>query len=143
MDKFSLGEKFRLELRWEKASYDKEGICDLTAAYFSGPVLMQAQKLNSNDHILLDFFSQYFVVVSNVYVAKLSWGETEYNNNGTISLKDAKITHDTELNKAPKLRDSDYLIIDTKGHEVEEHPFNPVYRTYVVNNDTQLYNFGG
>lgn len=142
MDKFSLGEKFRLELHWEKVVYEKDGVCFLKGAYFSGPVLKQAQKLNNNDHILLDFFQQYFVVVNNVYVAKLSWGEVEYNNN-VVVLKEAKILHDTELNKAPKLNDNDYLVIDTKGHEVEEHPFNPVYKTYVVNNDTQLYRFGG
>ena len=91
---------------------------------------------------MLDFFKQYVVLVENVYVAKLSWGEVIYNGNKTISLKRAKITHDTELNKMPKLKDTDFLIIDTSNHEVEVHQFNPVYRTYVVNNDTQLYEFG-
>ena len=143
MQKFDLTDRFKLELRWKKATYNKDGVCKLTGAKFTGPALADALKLENNDHILLDFFKQYIVLVENVYVAKFSWGEVSYEKDGSISLKNAKITHDTELNKVPKLNDTDYLIIDTSNHEVETHPFNPVYRTYVVNEDTALYKFGG
>lgn len=142
MEKFSLSERYRLELHWSKVFYDTEGICKLSNAKFSGPALNEALKLNDNDFILLDFFKQYFLVVSGVYVAKLSWGMVTYNSDGTISLGDAMITHDTQLNKAPKLLDTDYLVIDTSDHEVEKHAFSTVYRTYVVNVDTNLYKFG-
>lgn len=126
----------------EKGFYENEGVCKLTEATFSGPALAEALKLNDNDHILLDFFEQYIVLVENVYVAKFSWGEVTYVKDGVILLSNTFITHSTELNKVPKLKDSDYLIIDTSNHEVATHPFNLVYRTYVVNEDATLYKFG-
>jgi len=140
---FSLSERHRLELRWEQCVYDNPGKCKLVNAYFTGPALSDAEKINDNDFIMLDFFKQYVVVVSNVYVAKLSWGSVSYKNNGNIYLGNTFISHDTELNKAPKLNNSDYLIIDTTGHETAQHTFNLVYKTYVVNETTQLYNFRG
>lgn len=143
MQKFDLTDRFKLELRWKSAIYEQEGRCKLVGAYFTGPALADALKLEDNDHIMLDFFKQYLILVQNVYVAKFSWGAVEYSKNGTIKLNDAFITHDTELNKVPKLKDTDYLVIDTSNHEVETHPFNLVYRTYVVNEDTALYKFGG
>lgn len=142
MEKFSLAERFRLELRWDKAVYDQDGICRLTGAKFTGPALSEAMQLNDNDHIMLDFFKQYYVIVDAVYVAKFSWGQVKYNKDNTISLEDTFITHDTELNKVPTFKSSDYLVVDTSDHEVESHPFNPVYRTYVVNETTSLYRFG-
>jgi len=142
MKKFSLAERFRLELCWDNATYEKDGVCRLSDAKFRGPALSEAIQLNDNDHMLLDFFKQYYVLVKAVYVAKFSWGQVKYNTDGTISLEDALITHDTELNKVPTFKSSDYLVIDTSDHEIESHPFNPVYRTYVVNETTSLYRFG-
>jgi hypothetical protein len=142
MDKFILSERFRLELKWKQAIYNIDGLCEFKDAYFCGPALLDALQLNNNDHILLDFYTQYIVVVENVYVAKFSWGEVVYNGDGTILLKDAIMSHDTELNKVPKLKNNDYLVIDTQNHEVEKHSFNFVYKTYVVNETTSLYKFG-
>ena len=141
MDKFLLSERYKLEVHWRKALYSSPGKCLLSDAYFSGPVLSDAVRLNDNDHIMLDFFSQYFVIVENVYVAKLSWGEVIYNKNGTITLKNAMISHDTELNRVPKLEDKDYLVIDTKDHEEAVHAQNLLYKTYVVSPDNEMYNF--
>lgn len=141
MDKFFLSERFRLELKWKSAIYNADGICNLKGAYFCGPALSDAERINSNDYILIDFYRQYMIIVDNVYVAKFSWGEVVYNNDGTISLNDAVISHDTELNKVPKLKDNDYLVIDTENHEDEKHAYNLVYRTYVVNETTSLYKF--
>lgn len=143
MQEFILSDRFRLELHWKSTTYERDGVCKLTDVYFSGPALIEADKINDNDSIMLDFFQQYFILVENTYVAKFSWREVVYNKNGTITLKNACITHDTQLNKVPKLLDADYLIIDTMNHETETHRFNPLYKTYVVNTDTQLYKFGG
>jgi len=142
-NQFSLSEKYRLELRWEQTVYSTPGICQLINAYFTGPALSDAQRVNDNDFIMLDFFKQYMIMVSNVYVAKLSWSTVTYKNNGVIYLNNAIISHDTELNNVPRLNNNDYLIIDTSNHEVAQHAFNLVYRTYVVNETTQLYNFRG
>ena len=143
MIKFSLSDRYRLELHWTKAVYEKPGRCRLVGAMFAGPALAEADRLENNDNIMLDFFSQYMVLVDAVYVAKFSWGQVTYSKDGTIKLKNAYITHETELNRVPKLKNSDFLIIDTSNHEAAVHQFNPVYRTYVVNADTSLYKFGG
>lgn len=136
-----LGEKYRLELHWEKANYDREGLCKLPGAYFSGPALQMAAKINSNDSINLDFYKQYLILVDNVYVAKLSWKEVVYNKNNTVTLKEAIISHDTELNRVPKLKDSDYIVIDTEKHEEETHNFYMSYDCFVIKEDGSLYNF--
>ena len=143
MQEFIFSDRFRLELHWKSTTYERDGICKLTGACFSGPALIEADKINDNDSIMLDFFQQYIVLVESVYVAKFSWGQVIYNKDDTITLKDAFITHNTELNKVPKLLDTDYLIIDTGNHETETNRFNPLYKTYVINTDTQLYKFGG
>ena len=142
MERFSLAERYRLELHWSEALYEKPGLCRFKDAKFMGPALKEALKLNDNDHILLDFFKQYFLIVGGVYVAKFSWKKVEYNGDGSIGLGDAIMEHETELNKVPTLKTDDYLVIDTSNHEVASHPYNPVYKTYVVNEDTSLYRFG-
>lgn len=143
MDSFSLSERYRLELRWSSVKYETEGVCNLNDAYFKGPALSNAVKLNDEDHIMLDFFSQYFVLVSSVYVAKLYWNGVIYNEDSTISLISSSISHNTELNKVPKLGDTDYIIIDTSDHEASTHPFHTVYKTFVVNENSYLYDFRG
>lgn len=142
MNEFILSDRYRLELHWKKTNYNKDGVCTLSGAYFTGPALAEAQRLNDKDFILLDFFQQYLALVRSVYVAKFSWSGIEYNNDKSISLKRTKIEHASELNRVPKLKDTDYLVIDTSDHVVERHVNNLVYKTYVVNNDKSLYKFG-
>lgn len=141
MEKFNLSDRYRLELHWDKVLYEKEGVCKVVGANFSGPALNEATRINDNDFLKLDFFEQYLVLVDHVYVAEFSWGEVEYIND-KVYLKSTFITHDTELNKVPKFKDSDYLIIDTSNHTTELHAYNLVYKTYVVNQNTNLYRFG-
>jgi hypothetical protein len=140
MGSFLLSEKYKLEIHWEKTNYENDGICNLENAYFSGPVLSIAEKIKPNDNINLDFYKQYIVLTKNVYVANLSWGDV-INGDNKVVLKTAKITHDTELNRVPKLKNTDYLVVDTSGHENEGHAYNFVYPTYVINIDSNLYDF--
>jgi len=141
MEKFNLSDRYRLELHWEKTFYEQPGICKLEAVLFKGPALIEAVKLNDSDYIMIDFFSQYIHLVKSVYIAKLSWSGINYNSDGSISLKNVLIEHDSELNRVPKLNNDDYLVIDTRGHEIENHHLNLVYKTYVVNKYTNLYQF--
>lgn len=141
MGKFNLFDRYRLELHWGSVTYEKDGVCSLRNVYFFGPALKEAQVINENDHIMLDFFKQYIILVKNIYVAKLSWKQVEYKNDKVL-LKEVFITHSSELNRVPKLKSNDYLVIDTNGHDTKEHQFNLVYKTYVVNEDTELYKFG-
>ena len=137
---FLIGEMYRLDLSWKKVTY-KDGVCNLIGAKFSGPALGFAERINDNDSLFLDFYKQYYVQVSGVYIGKLSWGVVGYNNDGTITLNNCTITHDTEVNKVPQLNNKDRLVIDTRGHDREVHAFNLTYLTYVINADGQLYNF--
>lgn len=139
---FLISEMYRLELHWEKARYIVDGTCELIGARFSGPALSNAEQIAGNNNINLDFYRQYYSIVSNVYIAVLSWGDVKYNKNGSVDLSTAIVTHDTELNRVPRLKDNDYLVIDTSNHEREVHHLNPNYDTYVVNSDGNLYNFG-
>lgn len=136
-----LGEKYRLELHWKKAVFETEGVCKLEDAYLSGPALRMAEKINNNDYINLDFYKQYIILVKNVYVAKLSWCEVIYNKDGTVTLNDSVITHDTELNMVPKFKNTDYLVIDTQKHEAATHYMHLVYESFVVNENGELYKF--
>jgi hypothetical protein len=113
----------------------------LIGAYFSGPVLAQADRINNNDSIRLDFCSQFVILVRNVYVADLKWGEVVYNKNNTITLKDAIIVYDPDLEGIPNLEKKDYLVIDTSGHENQKHLYNFLYPTYVVNKNSELYDY--
>ena len=139
--RFMISEKYSLELHWGTVIYEAEGYCELVNTYFSGPALSIAEKMNDNDYINLDFSEQYPIITRNAYVAKLSWKTVNYNKDGTVTLNNAYISHDTDLHKIPKLSDRDYIVIDTKDHESEVHHFNLVYRSYVVNEDYVMYNF--
>jgi len=140
---FSLSEKFSLALRWEYVVYNLDGICELHNAYFSGPVLNLAQAVEPNDFIMLDFYSQYIHIVNGTFVAKFHWGEVKYvEDSKKILLKNAYITHDTELNRVPKLSSCDWLLIDTSNHTSDVHQTNFVYKTYVMKEDKNLHKFG-
>lgn len=142
MNSFLISEIFRLELRWKDAEYNEEGICKLIEAYFSGPVLQVAQKLEDPDHMLLDFYSQYVQLVKGTYVGRLDWKGVTYSDDGKkIYLKEAILSHDRELNNVPVLNPQDYFVIDTSNHTVEEHTKNLVYKTFLINSDNTMYRF--
>lgn len=142
MQGFLISEMFRLEIRWEDVSYNKDGVCFFKNAYFTGPVLKQALKINEKDHILLDFYSQYLALVKGVYVGKFSWNGVEYTKDGnSVLLKESKLEHEKELNRVPKLNKDDFFVVDTSDHTTELHNTFLVYKTYVINNDNDLYRF--
>ncbi|HLD90925.1 MAG TPA: hypothetical protein VI911_07935 [Patescibacteria group bacterium] len=141
--KFSIAEKYTLALSWEKVEYKTDGECLLNNARLSGPALSIANKINPNEFIKLDFYKQYLLFVKNVYIAKLSWGDVVYNKNNTVTLKEAKIVHDTELNRVPQFKHNDFILIDTSNHEDTRHAFSLVYTSYVVDEAGNLYNFRG
>lgn len=141
MKEFLLSERYKLELHWEKAVYEREGVCRLKNAFFSGPALSIAEKINSNDNISVDFYKQYIILTKFVYVVKLSWDDVVYNKNNTVALKNAVLSHDKELNRVPKLKDTDFVVINTENHESAVHHLNLVYESYVVNENGILYKF--
>jgi len=141
MNEFAISERFRLELHWSKILRSKAGEMHLIDAYFSGPVLKQAEKINSNDHIQIDFCSQFLVLVRSVFVAKFSWGEVSYHKDNKVYLKNAIITHDPMIEGIPSIDDTDYLVIDTKNHENEKHLHNMFYDVYIIGKDNNLHDY--
>lgn len=142
MNEFLLAEMFRLEIRWQDVLYEQEGVCTFVNAYFTGPVLQIAQKLEEDDHMLLDFYSQYINLVKGTYVGKFSWKGINYSDDSDkVFLNYAVMTHDTELNNVPKLNQNDYFVVDTSNHTLEEHGNNLVYKTYLINADSTMYRF--
>lgn len=135
-------DRYKLECHWKEVIYEQPGICKLNEAIFSGPVMSIANKIEPNDRIQIDFYSQYLWLVRSVYVATLSWGDVTYTNDGSIvKLSDCFIKHTTELNTVPNLKDTDWLLIDTINHEDMKHAFNLVYKTYVIHEDKDIYKF--
>jgi len=138
---FSVSEKFRLEIRWQKVIYNQEGIAEFAGCYLSGPVLKEVAEMEQKDSIALDFGTQYAVFVPNYYVAKLSWEGARHTPN-KIYLDNA-ILKNRYLNSVPKLNDNDYILVDTKNHEDEKHQYYLSYISYLVKSDGELHNFGG
>lgn len=139
---FLLSERFKLEISWQEVLYEKDGFCRFKNTVFSGPVLQIAQKIENNDYMMLDFYSQYLYIVNSVYVAKFSWGAANYSDDGKkVYLEDAMLVHGEELNNVPRLKNSDYFIVDTSNHESSIHQYNLVYKTYLLNKENDLYRF--
>lgn len=138
--KFRIAEKYRLELRWEKVVYEKDSVAELSGCYLSGPALKEVAQMNENDGIVLDFATQYKVFVQYYYVAKLVWQGVKHDVD-KIYLSGVTLSN-RYLNSIPKLNDDDYIVIDTKDHEDAKHQINLSYKSYLINSDSELYNFG-
>lgn len=133
-------DKYRLELHWKTVEYETEGIAKLVGSYFSGPVLKISNEINEQDEILIDLTKQYSLVfVPNYYIAKVKWNGRKYMDNKI--LLDGVVVENKHVNSVPKLKDTDYLVIDTSKHEEETHAFYPNYDCYLVNEDGDLYKF--
>jgi len=140
MKEFMISEKFRMEIHWKKVSY-KEGIDNIQGCYLSGPVLKEVEQLNEEDFIKLDFSNQYIIFVKNYYIAKLSWSGVKHTPE-KIFIYNTKLEN-MNINVVPKLRNNDYIVIDTENHEDEKHQYSMTYHSYLLKADGQLYNFGG
>jgi len=137
---FILSDRYRLELRWQKA-HKKDNTVVFEGAYFTGPVLAIADKLNDVDEIRLDFCFQYTILVKHIYVATFKWKGVSYKEN-RIELGEAMLVYDKDVENAPTLKHTDYIVIDTRQHENEKHYYNMFYPAFVVSNENILYKFG-
>lgn len=134
-----LGEKYKLEIHWNKAVYEREGYAKLEGCYLNGPVLKDVAEMNQKDNISLDFGNQYTVFVPNYYVAKLFWEGVRHTPD-KIYL-DKAVLENKYLNSVPKLNDDDYIIVDTKNHEDDKHHYYLSYTSYLIKFDGELHNF--
>ena len=135
-----LGERYRLEIHWNKATYDEDGTAKLEGCYLSGPAIKEVLQMNENDGIVLDFATQYMIFIKYYYVAKLVWQGVKHDVD-KIYLSNVTLSN-RYLNSIPKLNDKDYIVIDTKDHENAKHQINLSYKSYLIKSDGELYNFG-
>jgi len=139
---YLISEKFRLELHWKDVVYTQEGSCELRGAYFTGPALQIAQRINNQDHMMLDLYSQYLVLVKGAYVLKFEWSGVNYNDDeNKVYLSNCYLKHNEDLNLAPKLKSTDYFVIDTSDHEFSIHQYSLVYKTILIKEDHLRYRF--
>lgn len=138
MEQFSFGEKYRLEVHWEKVSYG-EGQVKLIGCKLKGPVLSELTQLEAEDAIMLDFVSQYIALLPKYYIAKLSWNGVAYEE-GAITLNNVVISSDF-IHSLPTLNNNDFIVIDTSDHEDDKHNYHVNYTTYVIKADGVKYNF--
>jgi len=132
-------DKYQLELRWTKVEYEKEGLAKINGAYFAGPALKISQKLNEQDEINIDMTKQYMIFLPSFYIAKIKWNGVEYRED-RIYLKEV-IIENKYVNSIPKLKDTDYFLIDTAKHEEKKHAFYPNYDCYLLDELGELYKF--
>lgn len=138
--KFMISEKFRLDIRWEEVKYKTEGVAIIKNCYLCGPVLKEVVQLNEKDHISLDFVNQYVILVKNFYIATLYWEGIKYSLD-KIFLNKARLEN-RNINAVPNLKKDDYIAVDTKDHNEENHMYHLTYPAYVLKVDGSLYNFG-
>ncbi len=133
-------EKYRLELHWDDIIYHDNSTAMLKGAYFSGPVLKSAQKINSRDHIKLDLTPQHLVVLQSYYILKLEWGTVEYIKDGRVLLGTTVLSNEN-LKELHKLEKNDFIVIDTEKHEQQTHAFHLVYDSQIVRYDSQPHTY--
>jgi hypothetical protein len=124
-------ESYKLELHWNSIDKNKDDSCNLIGAYFCGPVLKSAEKINSSDRIKLDFTPQYSLILSSFYFVDCMWGNVNYYNE-IVKLQDVTLKGDF-VNKISNLINTDYIVIDTSKHDGESHLYNLVYKAAVLN----------
>lgn len=137
--KFRISEKFILEIHWDKAVYEQEGLAKLDGCYFSGPALKEVNQLNEKDSMNLDFGNQYAVFVNQYYIAKFSW-EGVRRASEKILLSNVTLEN-KNVNSVPKLNDNDYILVDTKNHTDSTHHLYLTYPSYLLRFDGDRYNF--
>ncbi len=122
-------EKYRLELRWGKTEKVRDGICNIKGAYFFGPAIKIAQKINGSDNITIDLTPQYSKIISSYYFVNLSWKTVEYKDD-KVYLGEAVLSGEY-INELSRLDNTDGFTIDTEKHEEKKHLYNLVYKGMV------------
>ena len=132
-------DRFRLEIHWEKVNYNEDSLAEFVNCYLSGPVLKELEKLNSFDYIFLDFSNQYRIFIPSYYIAKFSWSGVNYYES-IIKLNRAFLEN-KYLNSVPKLKNDDFIIVDTSNHTDDKHSMYLTYDAYLIRYDKVPYNF--
>ena len=69
--KFSLSNKYSLELHWLNSVWVPEVGYKLVGAYFSGPVLQIADEIAPIDKMVLDCYAQFYKFCDSPFLAEV------------------------------------------------------------------------
>lgn len=111
--------KYRLELHWKSVEYSNDDTAVLKGAYFTGPVLKEAAKLNEEDQLILDMTEQHQILVPDFYQAVLKWEGVTYKDD-KIFLKEASVKG-KYVNSVEKLENDNFILIDCKQHDTKNY----------------------
>ncbi len=113
--------KYILELHWKSVIYNSDEVAVLKGAYFSGPVLQDAMRLEEEDKLTLDMTKQHevFAAMDDYYQAVLNWKGVDYKGDKII-LKEAWIKG-RYVNSLETLKDTDWVLIDCTAHDIKKY----------------------
>jgi hypothetical protein len=119
--------RYRLELHWDSVEYNEDDRAVLKGAYFTGPVLEDAAEINEADQLVLDMTKQHVILAAmdDFYQAVLQWEGLDYKD-GRVFFKEVTLKG-KYVNSLEKLEDDNWILINCRGHDDSEHPFNLVY----------------
>jgi hypothetical protein len=119
--------KYRLELHWDSVEYAEDDRAVFKGAYFTGPVLSDAAQINDDDELILDITKQHVILAAmeDFYQAVLKWKGVDYKDD-KVFLKECWVKG-KYVNSLEKLENDDWILIDCREHEEENHPFLLVY----------------
>lgn len=140
MNHYLCREKYRLELHWDEIIYcnDKEAV--LKGAYFCGPALKDAAKIEAPDFIDLDLTPQLITVLDSYYIVRFAWKGVKYVAE-KIVLEEAVFLN-AHLKSLHKFERGDSVLVNTANHEEEKHPYHLVYESQVIRGDKEPYKYG-
>lgn len=132
-------DRYRLEFRWQGLEYDGD-VATFTSAWFTGPVLKYAEKIQPLNDMSLDFTQQNrsnsLFVPRQYYIARLSWGDIIYRDNEVL-LDGCKLNHQ-QSGTLKNLKDGFYFVIDCSKHEAHMHRKILVYPAWALTQDNYL-----
>ena len=131
--------KYKLELKWSRIEYLSDQTAKLVDAYFTGPVLKDAAKIEAPDFIDLDLTPQLLTLLDSYYIIRLDWDSVKYVDDKVV-LGGARLTNNV-LKEFHKLKDDDHILINTEKHEEEIHAYNLVYESQAVRADNEPYSY--
>jgi len=132
-------DRFRLEIRWEKVYYEIDGLAKFKNCYLTGPVLKELDRLNKEDYIFLDFSKQYKLFIPSYYIAKFYWNGVKYFD--SIIKLDEVLLENKYITSVPKLKNDDFIIVDTSNHTDDKHSMYLTYDAYLIRYDNTPYTF--
>jgi hypothetical protein len=134
-------QKYTLYFDWENIRYE-DSVAAFDRAFFHGPVMENANRIEPNTYIDLDFTPQNLsscglFIPENFYIARLSWGDVKYHEDNVVELFNCTLSH----NKGGTLRnlqDGQYFILNCERHEETIHHKFLTYEVWVMNNEDNV-----